>query len=110
MAGSAIYVTHLALLTTTLMQRVSCEPLTLTGIYLERQSLTLCLTWQSKYDYALKPEISESRTSSSTDALHHLAWVGVGESIRDLTRITIIATFLSIQKAIKTVRFLISQC
>ena len=107
--GLAMFVINRVLLTTILIQKVSSEPLILTGIYLERQSPTTCLTLQIRYDYAQRP-ISELPTSYSTAKLLPLAWAFAGENIREAIRTTIIAMFLSVQRAIQMVRSLISQC
>jgi len=109
MAGLAIGLTNYVLLTTILMQKVSSEPLTLTGIYLVKPSRTSCLTLQIRYDYARNVEIRESLTSSSMVASHRLAWGGVGESILELTRTLSIAIFLSLKRAIQMIRSSISQ-
>jgi hypothetical protein len=108
-AGLAMYVIRHVLLTTTLINKVFAEPLTLTGIYLAKQSQTSCLTLQIRYDYARNVEIRESLTSSSQGALLPLAWGGVGGSILELTRTLSIAIFLSLRRAIQMIRSLISQ-
>jgi hypothetical protein len=109
MAGSAISLIRLIVLTTILIQRASSEPLTLTGIYLVKPSPTSCHILQIRYDLQRNVEIRESLTSSSMVALHRLAWGGVGGSILELTRTLSIAIFLSLKRAIQMIRSLISQ-
>jgi hypothetical protein len=110
MGGLAIPVIQRALLIITLMQRLASlsEPLILTGIYLERKSLTSCLTLRIRFDSLQSlTQASVLHTSFSQAKLHRLAWGGVSESILELTRMTRIAISLSLQRAIQTVRSLI---
>jgi hypothetical protein len=110
MAGLAIIVIQRVLLTTILMQRVSSEPLILTGIYLERKSLTSCLTLQIRFDSLQSlTQASVLRTSFSQEKLLRLAWGGVSESILESIRMTIIAISLSLRRAMQMARSLISQ-
>jgi hypothetical protein len=108
--GLAIPVIQRVFLITILMQKVSLEPLILTGIYLERQSLTSCLTLRIRFDSLQSlTQASVLRTSFSQAKLHRLAWGGVSESILELTRMTIIAISLSLSRAMQMARSLISQ-
>ena len=81
----------------------------LTEMYLVKRNQTSCLILLNRFDFAQKPEISESRTSYLTAASHRLAWAGAGESIRESILITITAIFLSLQRAMQMARSLISQ-
>ena len=115
-AGLAIAVIQRAVLIITLIGRMQSMgllgsgQLILTRIYLVRQSPNSCLTLQIRYD-DLQSVINQnaSAISSSQVALLPLAWGGAGASILESIRITAIAIFLSLQKAIQIVRSLISQ-
>jgi hypothetical protein len=109
--GLAMPVINRVLVIMCLMQKLtmSSEPLILTGIYLERKSLTSCLTLRIRFD-TRQSLTRELLTSYSQERLLPLAWGGAGASILESIRMTIIAISLSLQKAITTVRsFLISQ-
>jgi hypothetical protein len=108
MGGLAIPVIQRVLLTTILINKVSSEPLILTGIYLERKSLTSCLTLQIRYD-TQQSLTSALLTSYSQARLLPLAWGGAGASIVESIRMTIIATSLSLRRAMQIARSLISQ-
>jgi len=109
-AGLATLVIKHVLLTTILMQKVSSEPLTLTGIYLVKPSQTSCLTLRINYD-SLQNVINQNAClmSSSKVGLHRLAWAGAGASILEAINTTIIAIFLSLRRAMQMARSLISQ-
>jgi hypothetical protein len=106
-AGLATLVIKHVLLTTILMNKVSAEPLTLTGIYLAKQSQTSCLTLRINYD-SLQNVINQNACliSSSKVGLHRLAWAGAGESILEAINTTIIAIFLSLRRAMQMARSL----
>jgi hypothetical protein len=88
--------------------KVSSEPLILTGIYLERKSLTSCLTLRIRFD-TQQSLTRELLTSYSQARLLPLAWGGAGASIVESIRMTIIAISLSLRRAMQMARSLISQ-
>jgi hypothetical protein len=108
MGGLATIVMHHVLLTTILMQQVSSERLILTGIYLERQNLTSCLTLRIRYDTQQSLN-SALLTSSSQARLLPLAWGGAGASILESIRTLSFAISLSLRRAMQMARSLISQ-
>jgi hypothetical protein len=109
MDGSAMSVMHRVLLTTILMNKVSSEPLMLTGIYLERQSPTSCLTLQTRFDSAQSLAIRELVTLSSMAESHRLRSLGLGVLTLGLISTIIIAISALPRRAMQMARSLISQ-
>src|SRR5512137_607654 len=107
-AGLATVVTHHVLLTTILMNRVSSEPLILTGIYLARKSPTMPLTLQTRYD-SVQSLTSELLTSSLTEKSHRLERLGLGVLMMGLISIAITCILALPKRAIQMVRSLISR-
>jgi hypothetical protein len=113
MAGSAISVIQRVLVTTTLigqMQKtglLTSEPLTLTEMYISQANPTSCPILRINFVAQQSVVKSESPTSSLQGELHRLAWAGAGASILEATRITLIAMYLSLNRAIQIVRSLI---
>jgi hypothetical protein len=103
--GLAMPAIHFVLLTTLLTRELS-ERLTLQEIYLEMDTLTSCLTLQTKFGLPQKPETRELATSYSMDALHRLAWAFAGESIVEAIRTLSTAIFLSLKRVTTMIRFL----
>ena len=115
-AGLATLVIQHVLLTTILIGKMQpmalpmSERLILTGIYLERQSLTSCLTLRIRFDSLQSlTQASVLRTLSSQEKLHRLAWGGAGASILESIRTLSIAISLSLSRAMQMARSLISQ-
>jgi hypothetical protein len=105
-AGLATLVIKHVLLTTILMQKVSSEPLTLTGIYLARQSQTSCLTLRINYDSALNVAMQESLILSSMAESHRLRRLGLGVLTLGLISTIITAMSVFLQKAMQIARSL----
>jgi len=105
-AGLATLVIKHVLLTTILMQKVSSEPLTLTGIYLAKQSQTSCLTLRINYDYALNVAIRESLILSSMEESHRLRSLGLGVLTLGLISTIIIAILAFPRRAMQMARSL----
>ena len=108
MGGLAIPVIQRVLLTTILINKVSSEPLILTGIYLARQSQTSCLTLQIRFE-TQQSLTQELLMSSSTAKLPLVNPYGVGSLIKESILIGIIAMSLLLKKAMQTARSLISR-
>jgi hypothetical protein len=112
-AGLAMSVIQRVLLTTILIQRLamSCEPVILTGIYLERKSPTSCLTLQIRFDSMqnLRKMEAESRILSLTQELHRVRKLGLGVLILGLTATLITCTLALPRRAMQMARSLISQ-
>ena len=110
MDGSAISVTHRVLATTILAQKLGlfAQPIQI-EMSLERQSPTSCPILLTRFA-STPSEISpkELPILYSQGELLRLAWAGVGELIKDLTRTIIISTYLSLRQGIQTARSLIS--
>jgi hypothetical protein len=87
-----------------LMKMGYVEQLTLTGIYMEYQSQTKCLTLQTKYEQPPRLETAVSPILFLMEKSRQAKKGGLGENIRALTSITIIAIYLSLSKAMRTVR------
>lgn len=102
MDGLATFVIHHVLLTTILTQKVSSEPLILTGIYMTADTRTKCLTLQTKYDLLQNVVTSASSTSSSTTRFAQQNPYGVGSLIVESIRILGISMLVLLEKAIQT--------
>ena len=108
MDGSVTHATQRALVITTLMHQLGWyEPSMSIEMYLVKPSPTSCLTLLIRLDSLPKVEIPELPMSYSTGGLLRLAWAGVGELTKDLTRTTITATYLSLRRAMQIARSLI---
>jgi len=107
--GLAMPVMHYVLLTTILMDKVSCGQLTLQGIYLEYQTKTSCLTLQTRFGLPQSAETNGLPMSSSMGVSLALAWVGVGACIVDLLRILTIAISASLKRVMQMAASLISR-
>jgi len=110
MAGSAISVIQRVLVTITLIERLGWLERSMSiEMYISPASQTSCPILQIRFDSQLRQEKSVFPTLSSMDELHRLAWAGAGASILEAIRIIIIAISLSLNKAMQTVRSLISR-
>jgi len=104
--GLATLVIKHVLLTTILMQKVSSEPLTLTGIYLARQSQTSCLTLRINYDSVQNVARKELVTLSSMAESHRLRRLGLGVLTLGLISTIIIAILALPRRAMQMARSL----
>ena len=115
MGGSAIEVTRLVVLITTLIGKMQSmgllgsERWILTGIYLVKPSPTSCPILQTRFESAQSVATKEYLTLSSQAELLPLAWGGAGASIVESIHTIRIAIFLSLRRAIQIVRSLISR-
>ena len=88
----------------TLLVETLYERLTLTGIYLEKQSPTSCLILQTRFDSVLELAIRESLMSSSMEESRRLRRLGVGVLMTGLISTIIIAMSHLPRRAILTIR------
>jgi hypothetical protein len=103
--GLAMPAIHFVLLTTLLTRELS-ERLTLQEIYLEMDTLTSCLTLQTKFGLPQRPGTSASSTSYSTRRFAQRNPYGVGAHIVESIRMLNIAIFLLQKRVTTMVRFL----
>jgi hypothetical protein len=103
--GLAMPAIRFVLLTTLLTRELSGR-LTLQEIYLEMDTLTSCLTLQTKFGLPQKPETRESAMSYSIPRFAQRNPYGVGAHIVESIRMLNIAIFLSLKRVTTMVRFL----